>query len=122
VRELLDDWASAAAARNVDRLMTFYSTELETVHGRRDVKSSSLRAELTRLFGRAESVEARVLGEPRITFEEGGRAATVRVRLGYAVEEKRGRKRKGEVAQELRLVKAGDGWKVSGQSGENMLR
>lgn len=52
----------------------------------------------------------------------GGRVATVRVRLGYVVEDKRGRKRRGEVAQELRLVKAGDRWEISGQRGENMLR
>lgn len=58
----------------------------------------------------------------RITFAEGGRVATVRVRLGYVVEDKRGRKRRGEVAQELRLVKAGDRWEISGQRGENMLR
>jgi ketosteroid isomerase-like protein len=121
VRELLDDWVAAVVARDVDRLMTFYSTELETFHGRRDVKSSSLRAELGRLFGRAESVEARVLGEPQITFEEGGRVATTRVRLSYTIEDKRGRKRRGEVAQELRLVKIGNGWKISGQGGENML-
>jgi ketosteroid isomerase-like protein len=122
VREVLDKWVAAVVTQDVDKLMSFYAPELETFYDRRDVASSSLRAELTRLFGRAERVEARVLGEPRITFEEGGRAATVRVRLSYAVQEKRGRKRQAEVTQELRLSKVGDGWKISGQRGENMLR
>jgi ketosteroid isomerase-like protein len=122
VRELLNDWVAAADARNVGRLMAFYAPELETFYDKRDITSSSLRAELTRLFGRVEKVETRVVGEPRIAFQDGGRAATARVRLGYAVEDKRGRKRKGEVTQQLRLVKADGGWKISGQGGENMLR
>lgn len=119
---MIDDWVAAVVSRDVRKLMTFYAPELETFYDRRDLKSSSLRAELTRLFGRAESVEARVLGEPRITFEEGGRAATASVRVSYVVEDKGGKRRRGEATQELRLVKAGDGWKISGQRGENMLR
>lgn len=122
VREVLDDWRAAAVSRNVDRLMGFYAPELEIFHGRRDVTSSSLRAELTRLYGRAEKVEARILGEPRLTFEEGGRTASARVRLGYTVEDKGGKVRRGEVTQQLRLVKTGGGWKISSQRGQNMLR
>jgi ketosteroid isomerase-like protein len=122
VREVLDDWVAAVTAQDVNKLMSFYAPVLDTFYDRRDVASSSLRAELTRLFGRAERVDARVLGEPRITFGEGGRAATVRIRLSYTVQEKGGRKRQGEVAQELRLSKVRDGWKISGQRGETMLR
>jgi ketosteroid isomerase-like protein len=122
VREVLDDWVAAAASRNVERLMGFYAPELETFYGRRDVTSSSLRAELTRLYGRAERVEARVLGGPQVTFEDGGRTASARVRLSYSVEEKGGRTRRGEVTQQLRLVKTGGGWKISNQRGEKMLR
>lgn len=121
VREVLDDWVAAAAAGNVGRLMAFYAPELEAFYGRRDVKSSSLRAELNRLYGRAEKVEARILGEPRISFEEGGRVALVRLRLGYSVEGKGRKTRRGEVTQRLRLVKADGAWKISGQRGENML-
>lgn len=119
---MLDDWVAAAVSRDVRKVMTFYAPEVETFYDRRDVKSSSLRAELTRLFGRAESVEARVLGEPRVTFEDRGRAATASVRIRYVVEDKGGKKRRGEATQELRLVKTGDEWRISGQRGENMLR
>ena len=51
-----------------------------------------------------------------------GRGVTARVRPGYAVEDKRWRKRNGEITQELRLVKAGGGWKNCGPGGESVLR
>jgi ketosteroid isomerase-like protein len=122
VRAMLDDWVAAAAAQDVDRLMAFYSPELDAFYNRRGVSSSSIRTELTRLYKRAGKVDVRVLGEPRITFEEGGRFATVRIRLGYTILDKEGKTRRGEAAQVLRLVKTGDDWKITDQRGENILR
>jgi ketosteroid isomerase-like protein len=122
VRAMLDEWVAAAAAQDVDRLMAFYSPELDAFYNRRGVSSSSIRTEWTRLYKRAGKVEVRILGEPRITFEDGGRFATVRIRLAYTVLDKEGKTRRGVAAQVLRLVKTGDGWKITDQRGENILR
>lgn len=122
VSAVLDDWVSAADARDVDRLMAFYSPELDAFYNERSVSSSSIRAELTRLYEGAESVDVRMVTRPRIRLDEGGRGASARVRLGYVIEDRGGRRRRGEAVQELQLAQTAEGWKITGQRGEKMPR
>jgi len=83
----------------------------DTFYRPTDVPRDLVREEKARLFGDAPTVDVRLLGEPRITFSEGGRVATMRFRLS-SVTEGGGRTRPGEVRRELRWRKTEEGWKI----------
>lgn len=109
--QTLNEWVTATARRNVEWQMSFYMPVLTTFYRRTDVPQDSVREEKVRLFGDAQTVDVRLLGEPQITFSEGGGVATMRFRLSN-VAEGGGRNRPGEVRRELRWRKTDEGWKI----------
>ena len=111
LRARLDEWIAATVARDIEWQMTFYMPTLTVFYLKRNVTQDFVREEKMRLLAEAETIEVRLVNEPRITFSEGGRVATMRFRKSYVMEGA-GRSRRGEVVQELRWRKTDEGWKI----------
>ncbi|MGS3127578.1 hypothetical protein AB2869_23200, partial [Escherichia coli] len=75
----------------------------------RNATRNSVRAEKVRLSA-AKSIDIRA-EEPEIIFQDGGRTAIMRFRKKYRVEDK-AKVRRGEVVQELRWQRTGNGWRI----------
>ena len=111
LRQTLDEWLSATASGNIENLMAFYMPTVETFYSNRNVPQADLRAEKARLFAEEKINDIRLIGDPQITFSDGGRVATMRIRLSYATEDG-GQNRRREVMRELRWRKTDEGWMI----------
>ena len=90
--------------------MDFYSQKVNAFYLTRNVPREAVRAEKSRVFGRADLIDIRAAA-PGIRLSRDGRTATMRFRKKYAIEGG-GEDRRGEVVQELRWQRTGDGWKI----------
>lgn len=117
----LDDWLSAFVKQDAEKFMSFYMPELDAFYDKRNVRLSALRPDIVSFFERTQRVEARMIGEPRISFTEGERAADVRVRLSYSIEGKGRSRERGDGTQELQLVRTERGWKIQSHRGEKLM-
>lgn len=120
LRRALDEWVSATNVRDVRRLITFYTPEVKAFYLKRDVPLSFVRSERTRAFQRARELEV-LAKEPEIIFRDAGRTAIMRFRKQY-VTEINGRRRSGEVIQELRWRKTESGWKIFSERDVKVIR
>jgi ketosteroid isomerase-like protein len=106
----LESWIEATNARNIPRQMDFYSPTVNAFYLTRNVPREAVRAEKSRVFGRAELINIRAAA-PDIRLNSDGSIATMRFRKKYAIEGG-GEDRRGEVLQELRWRRTADGWKI----------
>lgn len=106
----LDDWIAATNARDIQRQMDFYNRTVSAFYRTRNVPREAVRAEKSRVFGRAEVIDIKAAA-PGIRLSRDGRTATMRFRKKYAIEGG-GEDRRGEVVQELRWRRTDDGWKI----------
>lgn len=110
LRGALDAWVVATNARDLEKLMTFYGSELEVFYRARNAPVEVVRDDKTRSFRRAELMEVSA-GEPQITISDDGRTADMTFRKKYFVKMD-GRERRGEVLQLLRWQRTNQGWKI----------
>lgn len=110
LRQALQEWVSATNARNISKLVAFYTAKVEAFYLKRDVPRSFVRDERARAFRQAEKIEVRA-EEPEIIFRDAGRSAIMRFRKEYATRIN-GARRSGEVIQELRWHQTALGWKI----------
>jgi YD repeat-containing protein len=120
LRGALDGWVAATNARDLERMMRFYSPEVEAYYRARNVSQDFVRADRTRLFERSEAIEVRVTA-PEITMSPDNSTATMRFRKGYVMKV-RGRERRGEVLQVLQWRRTDEGWKIIGERDIKVLR
>lgn len=106
----LDEWIAATNARDIQRQMDFYNQKVNAFYLTRNVPREAVRAEKSRVFGRANRIDIRAAA-PGIRVSRDGRTATMRFRKKYAIEGG-GEDRRGEVLQELRWQRTDDGWKI----------
>jgi ketosteroid isomerase-like protein len=106
----LDEWIAATNARDIKRQMDFYNQTVKAFYLTRNVPREAVRAEKSRVFGRANVIDIRA-SAPGIRLSPDGRTATMRFRKKYAIEGG-GEDRRGEVVQELHWRRTGDGWKI----------
>jgi hypothetical protein len=106
----LDEWIAATNARDIQRQMGFYHPTVNAFYLKRDVPLEAIRAEKSRVFGRADVVDIHAAA-PGIRLSRDGRTATMRFRKKYAIEGG-GEDRRGEVLQELRWRRTAGGWKI----------
>jgi ketosteroid isomerase-like protein len=106
----LDEWIAATNARDIQRQMGFYHPTVNAFYLKRDVPLEAIRAEKSRVFGRADVVDVHAAA-PGIRLSRDGRTATMRFRKKYAIEGG-GEDRRGEVLQELRWRRTAGGWKI----------
>lgn len=120
LRASFDDWISATNARDLRRLVTFYTSEVKAFYLKRDVPRSFVRDERARAFRQARGLEIRA-EEPEIIFRDSGSTAIMRFRKRYAAEIN-GEQRRGEVIQELRWRKTDNGWKIFSERDVKVIR
>jgi YD repeat-containing protein len=120
LRGALNEWVASTNARDLERMLRFYSPEVETYYRARNVSQDFVRADRTRLFERSEAIEVRVAA-PEITMSPDNSTATMRFRKGYTMKV-RGRERRGEVLQVLQWRRTDEGWKIIGERDIKVLR
>jgi YD repeat-containing protein len=120
VRAALNEWVAATNARDLERLMKFYSSEVEAYYRARNVSQDFVRADRTRLFQRADVVEVSV-DAPEITMSPDNQTATMKFRKGYMMKVQ-GRERRGDVIQQLQWRRTDEGWKIIGERDIRVLR
>jgi YD repeat-containing protein len=110
LRGAFGEWLAATNARDLERLLKFYSPKMEAFYRARDVSQDVVRDDRTRLFARAEALEVKA-DAPEITVSGDGRTATMTFGKAYFMRVN-GRDRRGKVIQQLRWQLTDDGWKI----------
>ncbi|HEX8688113.1 MAG TPA: hypothetical protein VF736_13505 [Pyrinomonadaceae bacterium] len=120
LRADLESWVEATNRKDIGRQMEFYVRRLQAYYLTRGVPREAVREEKSRVFSRADAVNISA-EEPEIVFLEAGRAAVMRFRKRYSIEDG-GRSRRGEVLQELRWRKTDSGWKIYSERDIRVIR
>jgi ketosteroid isomerase-like protein len=110
LRGALDEWIAATNARDIGRQMDFYGERVGAFYRTRNVPREAVRAEKTRVFGNADTIDIRA-APPAVRLSRDGQTATMRFRKKYNIEGG-GQERRGEVLQELRWRRTPGGWKI----------
>lgn len=112
-------WLAATNARDLESLLKFYSPQMEAFYRARNVSQEVVRADRTRLFERAETLEVST-GAPEITVSGDGRTATMNFTKEYFMKAN-GRNRRGKVIQQLRWQLTNEGWKIVSERDTKVL-
>jgi len=120
LRAALDEWVFATNARNISGQMAFYVPMLEAFYLRRNFPKAGVREEKQRVFARAKRVEVSA-EDPEILFRESGSVAVMRFRKRYEIAGG-DESRRGEVVQELRWRRTGNGWKIFSERDVRVIR
>lgn len=120
LRDALDEWVAATNSRDLDKLMSFYDARLDTFYLARNVSRESVRSEKARLFKRADLLDIRA-STPEITINRTDDTAVMYFRKQYVMTGN-GQERSGEVLQQLRWRRAGDGWRIVGERDAQVIR
>jgi ketosteroid isomerase-like protein len=110
LRKALVEWIDATNKRDIEKQMSFYVPRLRAYYLTRNTSRDFVREEKRRVFETATVIDVRA-EEPEIIFQDSGRAAIMRYRKKYRIENGR-RSRRGEVIQELRWQRTGDEWRI----------
>ena len=110
LRNALVGWIDATNKRDIEKQMSFYVPRLSAYYLTRNTSRDFVRQEKRRVFETASLIDIRA-AEPEIIFQDGGRAAIMRYRKQYQIENGR-QSRRGEVIQELRWQRTADGWRI----------
>jgi ketosteroid isomerase-like protein len=120
LRAALGEWVAATNSRDVARQMNYYAPKVEAFYLSRNAPREAVRAEKSRLFARAASVNVEAAA-PDIRMSRDGRTAVMRFRKRYRIEGGEG-SRSGEVLQELRWRRTAGGWKIVGERDLRVLQ
>jgi ketosteroid isomerase-like protein len=120
LQSALAGWVAATNARDVNGQLAFYAPRLEAFYLSRDVPREAVRAEKRNTFSHADRVTISV---DDVTVEIGrdGLTAAMKFRKRYVIESG-GRRRDGEVLQELQWSKTDSGWKITSERDLQVLR
>jgi ketosteroid isomerase-like protein len=110
LRGAFDGWLAATNARDLERLMKFYSLKMDAFYRARNVSQEVVLADRTRLFHRADALEVRA-DAPEITISGDGHTATMHFNKEYMMSVN-GREHHGKVLHQLRWQLTDDGWKI----------
>jgi ketosteroid isomerase-like protein len=119
LRAALGEWVAATNSRDVGRQMSYYAPRVEAFYLARGASREAVRAEKARLSSRASSVNIQA-ARPEIQMSRDGRTAVMRFRKRYQITGEESRS--GEVLQELRWRRTGDGWKIVGERDLRVLQ
>jgi len=120
LRSALGEWLAATNSRDVGRQMSFYAPRVEAFYLSRNASRDAVRAEKSRLFAQAASVNVEA-AQPEIRMSSDGRTAVMRFRKRYRITGGDG-SRNGEVLQELRWRRTDGGWKIVGERDLRVLQ
>jgi serine/threonine protein kinase len=119
LQALRDQWINATIGRDLNRLISFYPPVVETFYLKRNVPRAAVRAEKQRMIEGANSIELQT-SQPEISLSNDGRTATMTFRKSWNF--RGAQNSSGEVLQELRWVKTGEGWKITGERDLGVFR
>jgi SnoaL-like domain len=120
LRSALNDWVAATNARDLEKMLQFYNSEVDIYYRARNVSQDFVRADRVRLFQRADAIEVNI-GAPEITISSDDRTATMKFRKGYVMKIQ-GRERRGDVIQQMQWRLTDEGWKIIGERDIRVLR
>ena len=120
LRGALEGWIASNNARDIERQLSFYGAKLYFYYRARNVSREFVGADKARMYERAEFIDVRA-DAPEITLDRDGHTAIMRFRKQYVIKTG-GTERYGEVLQELRWQREGDGWKIIGERDVRVMR
>ena len=120
LRAALNSWIDATNKRDINRQMSFYAPQLKRYYLMHNASQRFVRGEKSRVFAAATLIDIRA-EEPEIIFQDGDRTAIMRYRKKYQVDQGN-RSRRGEVIQELRWQRTGDGWRIFSERDIRVLK
>jgi ketosteroid isomerase-like protein len=120
LQSALAGWVAATNARDAGRQLSYYAPRLEAFYLSRNVPREMVLAEKRNTIGLAERVSISV-GEAAVEIGRDGSTAVMRFRKEYVIESG-GRRRDGEVLQELQWSKTNSGWKITSERDLQVLR
>lgn len=112
VTSVLNGWAAATTARDLDSHMNYYADTLETYYNARGISSSKVRADRARAFSTYSSMDVQ-LSNIRVTPDPDGQHATATFDKTWTFEGDR--YSNGSVQQLVTLVKQGNRWRITGE-------
>jgi len=120
LRTALAAWIAATNNREINQQMSFYAPQLKRYYLMNNASQRFVRADKSRAFAAATLIDIRA-EEPEIIFQDGERTAIMRYRKKYRVDNGR-RSRRGEVIQELRWQRTGQGWRIFSERDIRVLK
>jgi serine/threonine-protein kinase len=123
LRSALDAWVAATNSRDVNRQRSHYAPRLEVFYLSRNVSRDEVMSEKKSTVGRAALVSITV-GEPEVKFGRDGLTAVMTFRKKYVIESG-GKRRNGEVMQELRWSRTKPDkqeWRITGERDLRVIR
>jgi serine/threonine protein kinase len=123
LQSALAGWVAATNSRDVKRQLSYYAPRLEVFYLSRNVARDAVRDEKRSTFGRAERVSV-TAGDPRVEFGRDGLTAVMTFRKRYVIESG-GKRRSGEVVQELRWSRPKPDkqeWRIVGERDLQVVR
>lgn len=123
LQSALEGWVAATNSRDVKRQLSFYAPRLEVFYLSRNVSRETVLGEKRETFGGANRVSVTV-GNPEVEFGRDGLTAVMTFRKKYVIESG-GKRRNGEVVQELRWARARPDkqeWRITGERDLRVVR
>ena len=120
LRHALETWIDATRRGDIATQMRFYPARVPVYYTWRDVPREAVHAEKVKVFAAASRLVI-TTDLPAVELAQDGRTAITRFRKQYVIE---GPviSRRGEVLQELRWTRTGDGWLIVGERDARVLR
>jgi serine/threonine protein kinase len=123
LQSALNAWVAATNSRDVSRQLSYYAPRLEVFYLSRNVSRDAVLSEKKSTVGRAARVSITV-DNPAVEFGRDGLTAVMIFRKRYVIESG-GKRRNGEVVQELRWSRAKPDkqeWKITGERDLKVIR
>jgi serine/threonine protein kinase/ketosteroid isomerase-like protein len=119
LQSLTADWVNATVSRDINKIISFYPPVMDTFYLKRNVPRAAVRDEKQRMIAQASSIELQT-SQPEINVSNDGRNATMTFRKSWNF--RGAQNSSGEVVQELRWVKTGEGWKIVSERDIGVIR
>jgi len=119
----LTGWVAATNSQDVKRQLSFYAPRLEVFYLSRNVSRDAVLGEKRSTIGRADRVSI-TAGAPTVEFGRDGLTALMTFRKRYVIETG-GKRRSGEVVQELRWSRPKadkQEWRITGERDLQVVR
>jgi ketosteroid isomerase-like protein len=123
LQSALAGWVAATNSRDVKRQLSYYAPRVELFYLSRNVGRDAVRDEKRSTIGQASRVSVNV-GDPKVEFGRDGLTAVMTFRKKYVIESG-GKRRSGEVVQELRWSRQKPDkqeWRIVGERDLQVLR
>ena len=123
LQSALAGWVGATNSRDLNRQLSYYAPRLEVFYLSRNVSRETVLGEKRSTVGRAERVSITV-GDPAVEFGRDGLTAVMTFRKKYVIESG-GKRRSGEVVQELRWSRTKadrQEWRITGERDIQVVR